>query len=139
MAKSSLSLADLLGEAVPAATEREIEHALASLKTRNGNSQIKNMRAYLRKIIREGDAPGLVADAGAELAERDRNQARQAEAEAGAETAAARQDKINAQAADREPHDPERVSTILADLRADLTAKAQAKKTSETNQTETAG
>ena len=100
------------------------------------------MRAYLRKIIREGDAPGLVADAGAELAKRDRNQARQAEAEAGrqagAETAAARQDKINAQAADREPHDPERVSTILADLRADLTAKAQAKKTSETNQTETA-
>jgi hypothetical protein len=120
-AKDSLSLADLLRDAVPAATEREIGYALNRLQNQNGNGQIKNMRAYLRKIIEQGDAAGMIADAGAELAERDQRQAR----------LAGKQDEEEHQA-DGEvtvppvPRDYQRIATTISEARADLAARREA-------------
>ncbi len=112
-------------------TEREIRHIVSKISK---DPKIRYPGAYLAKAIEAGDAPVLLADARKDLAERDAwDESREAATRSAAAAAAARQDRINTQAAERangvskEPHDPERVSGLIADLRADLSAKARAK------------
>jgi hypothetical protein len=60
---SSLSLEDMLAGAVPGATEREIEEAVTDIQTRHARGEIRSIRAYLKKIIAEGDAADLIEQA----------------------------------------------------------------------------
>jgi len=69
----SLTLADLLAEAVPAAAEREIEYAVTTIETRHALGEVGSARAYLRKIIENGDAASLIDEARAEIGRDSRN------------------------------------------------------------------
>lgn len=65
---SSLSLTGLLADAVPGASEREIEYAITTIQTRCAQGEIRDERAYLRTIIAKGDAASLIEKACRELA-----------------------------------------------------------------------
>jgi hypothetical protein len=65
--KKPLSLVELLAAAVPGATEREIEQAITTIQTRHASGEIRSVRAYLKKIIAEGDAADLIDVARAEI------------------------------------------------------------------------
>lgn len=57
----------LLAEAVPGADELDVEWAITTLQIRKHHSEIRTtVRAYLRKVIANGDAQALVDDAAAE-------------------------------------------------------------------------
>jgi hypothetical protein len=62
------SNAELLAQAVPDATPREIEQALKNLQTSHDNGEIRTIRGYLKTLIANGDAPGLIDQARTELA-----------------------------------------------------------------------
>lgn len=61
----------LLAEAVPGASEREIKHAIAKLRGRQADGEIRSVRAYLRAIIDCGDALALTTDARVTLTKSD--------------------------------------------------------------------
>jgi hypothetical protein len=56
-------LAAILTKAVPGADEREISDAVKTIETRAASGEIRDARAWLRTIVRKGDASALIADA----------------------------------------------------------------------------
>jgi hypothetical protein len=60
------------------ATEREIESIITNIKTEHARGRVRNVAAYLRKCIANGDASDLIEAARAELAEKDRYDQQQA-------------------------------------------------------------
>jgi hypothetical protein len=57
---------ELLAKAVPGADPRDIEWALTGLDYRKFHGEINSIPAYLRTLVKNGDAPELIADAAAE-------------------------------------------------------------------------
>jgi hypothetical protein len=58
--------AQLLARAVPGANEEDIEWALTGLHFRQAHGEIRSITAYLRTLIKNGDAKALVGEAAAE-------------------------------------------------------------------------